>query len=71
MKKDITRLFCLVDDFLKALEEEREKKQDRVYRFDVFERVPSKENLQEQSFQRIGEEGKIDERLVFRVQITH
>ena len=71
MKKDITRLFCLVDDFLKALEEEREKKQDRVYRFDVFERVPSEENLQKQSFQRIGEEGKIDERLVFRVQITH
>ncbi len=27
MKKDITRLFCLVDDFLKALEEERKKKQ--------------------------------------------
>ena len=27
MKRDITRLFCLVDDFLKALEEEREKKQ--------------------------------------------
>ena len=27
MKKDITRLFCLVDDFLKALEEKRKKKQ--------------------------------------------
>ncbi len=27
MKKGITRLFCLVDDFLKALEEERKKKQ--------------------------------------------
>jgi len=27
MKKDITRLFCLVDDFLKALEKERKKKQ--------------------------------------------
>ena len=27
MKKDITRLFCLVDDFLKALEDERKKKQ--------------------------------------------
>ena len=26
MKKDITRLFCLVDDFLKELEEERKKK---------------------------------------------
>ena len=27
MKKDITRLFCLVDDFLKEIEEERKKKQ--------------------------------------------
>ncbi len=27
MKKDITRFFCLVDEFLKALEEERKKKQ--------------------------------------------
>jgi len=39
MKKDITRLFCLVDDFLKVLEEEKHKKQDRVYKFDVFERL--------------------------------
>ena len=29
MKKDITRLFCFVDDFLKALEEE---KADRRWR---------------------------------------
>ena len=27
MKKDITRLFCFVDDFLKALEEEKKNKQ--------------------------------------------
>ena len=27
MKKNITRLFCLVDDFLKALEKERKSKQ--------------------------------------------
>ncbi len=26
MKRDITKLFCFVDDFLKALEKEREKK---------------------------------------------
>ena len=26
MKKNITRLFCFADDFLKAPEEEREKK---------------------------------------------
>ena len=52
MKKDITRLFCSVDDFLKALEKEGKKKQDRVHRFDIFECVPSEENLQEQSFQR-------------------
>ena len=26
MKKDITRLFCLVDDFLKEIEEERKSK---------------------------------------------
>lgn len=71
MKKDITRLFCLADDFLKALEEERKKKQNCIHRFDVFERVSSEKNLQKQSFQRIGEEGKIDERLVFRIQITH
>ncbi|MCR4555536.1 MAG: hypothetical protein K5766_01855 [Alphaproteobacteria bacterium] len=52
MEKGITRLFCLIDDFLKALEKEGKKKQDRVHRFDVFERVSSEKNLQKQSFQR-------------------
>ncbi|MCR4555893.1 MAG: transposase [Alphaproteobacteria bacterium] len=33
MEKGITRLFCLVDDFLKALEKERKKNQDRVHRY--------------------------------------
>ena len=33
MEKDITRLFCLIDDFLKALEKEEKKKQDRVHRY--------------------------------------
>jgi len=50
MKKDITRLFCLVDDFLKALEEERKRSEvayidsmylnichaKRIYRNKVF-----------------------------------
>jgi len=32
MKKDIVRLFCLADDFLKAPEEEREKSKSRTER---------------------------------------
>ena len=46
MKKDITRF--LVDDFLKALEEERKKKQNCIHRFDFAECMPSKKDLQEQ-----------------------
>ena len=68
---DITRLFCLIDDFLKALEEDMKKKQDRVHRFDFAECMPSKKNLQKQSFQRTRREREIDERLVFRIQIIH
>ena len=60
----------MADDFLKALEKEREKKQDRVHRFDFAECMPSKENLQKQGLQRLSEKGKNDERLIFRFQIT-
>ena len=71
MKKDITRLFCLIDDFLKALEKEGKKKQDRRHRFDFAECMPSKKDLQKHGLQRDSKKGQIDERLIFRVQITH
>ena len=42
------------------------KKQKRVHRFNIIERMSSEENLQKQSVQSTREERKVDERSVFR-----